>query len=114
MEQLRSPTAIDAARPGEELKATLRPYQEQGVNWLWLLSQLGLGACLADDMGLGKTIQVIALLLLIKRNQPDGGDSKPSLLVLPITIGKRGQIYFLGELFLAMSALSVGGLGSCQ
>ncbi len=86
LEQLRSPTAIAAARPGKELKATLRPYQEQGVNWLWLLSQLGLGACLADDMGLGKTIQVIALLLLIKRNQPDGSDPKPSLLVLPASL----------------------------
>jgi SNF2 family DNA or RNA helicase len=32
-----------------------------------LLSQLGLGACLADDMGLGKTIQVLALLLIHRR-----------------------------------------------
>ncbi len=84
LEQLRSPTA--AARPGDELKAILRPYQEQGVHWLWLLSQLGLGACLADDMGLGKTIQVIALLLLIKRHRPAGGEDKPSLLVLPASL----------------------------
>ncbi len=86
LEQLRSPAAVAAAQPGEELKATLRPYQEQGVSWLWLLSQLGLGACLADDMGLGKTIQVIALLLLIKRSRPDDGDPKPSLLVLPASL----------------------------
>ena len=43
--------------------AMLRPYQQAGVQWLHLLSGLGLGACLADDMGLGKTIQVLALLL---------------------------------------------------
>lgn len=83
--QLRSPEAIAAARPGRELKATLRPYQEQGVQWLWLLSRLGLGACLADDMGLGKTIQVIALLLLLKRHPPQG-DVLPSLLVLPASL----------------------------
>ena len=29
----------------------------------------GLGACLADDMGLGKTIQVLSLLLVLKREQ---------------------------------------------
>ncbi len=86
LEQLRSPASIDATRPGEELKASLRPYQEQGVNWLWLLSRLGLGACLADDMGLGKTIQVIALLLLIKRHQPADGNTQPSLLVLPASL----------------------------
>ncbi|MDR2344466.1 MAG: DEAD/DEAH box helicase [Planctomycetaceae bacterium] len=48
------------------LNAVLRPYQETGVRWLQLTSQLGLGACLADDMGLGKTIQVITLLLIFK------------------------------------------------
>jgi len=55
------------------LNATLRPYQEVGVQWLHLLTRLGLGACLADDMGLGKTIQVITLLLAIKvGNRPPG------------------------------------------
>ena len=53
-------TQIEHRRP--DLKATLRKYQEAGVNWLWFLSSLGLGACLADDMGLGKTIQVLGLL----------------------------------------------------
>ncbi len=86
LEQLRSPEALAAARPGKDLKAHLRPYQEQGVSWLWLLSQLGLGACLADDMGLGKTIQVIALLLLLKRHQPRKAVPKPSLLVLPASL----------------------------
>ncbi len=86
LDQLRSPDTIAAARPGTDLKASLRPYQAQGVSWLWLLSQLGLGACLADDMGLGKTIQVIALLLLLKRHPPRQGAPKPSLLVLPASL----------------------------
>jgi SNF2 family DNA or RNA helicase len=42
---------------------TLRPYQERGLGWLWFLSSLGLGACLADDMGLGKTAELLALLV---------------------------------------------------
>ena len=46
----------------------VRPYQQVGVRWLHLLSRLGLGACLADDMGLGKTIQVLALLLILRRD----------------------------------------------
>lgn len=44
------------------INATLRKYQEEGVNWLVKNYQLGLGSCLADDMGLGKTIQSIAYL----------------------------------------------------
>ncbi len=35
------------------LQATLRPYQQQGVEWLLYLRELGFGALLADDMGLG-------------------------------------------------------------
>ena len=50
----------------EILKATLRPYQSKGVNWLSRLNNLRIGAVLADDMGLGKTIQIISLLLLKK------------------------------------------------
>ncbi len=49
-----------------KLNANLRPYQIQGVAWLYRLNQMQLGGILADDMGLGKTIQVISLLLLKK------------------------------------------------
>lgn len=50
-----------AALPAD-LAATLRPYQQRGVNWLAFLRQAGLGALLADDMGLGKTLQAICVL----------------------------------------------------
>jgi non-specific serine/threonine protein kinase len=82
LEALRSPDQAKDINPGKALKATLRPYQQAGVNWLRLLSQLGLGACLADDMGLGKTMQVISLLLVMKKSDND----KPSLLVLPASL----------------------------
>ncbi len=82
LDELRAPTQLKAANPGKALKTTLRPYQQEGVNWLWLLSQLGLGACLADDMGLGKTMQVISLLLILKKKRCE----RPSLLVLPASL----------------------------
>jgi SNF2 family DNA or RNA helicase len=44
------------------VKATLRPYQQKGYEWMVLLSEAGAGTCLADDMGLGKTLQTICFL----------------------------------------------------
>ena len=86
LEQLRDPDGKleSDADPGDLLRATLRPYQQSGVRWLWFLNRLGLGGCLADDMGLGKTIQVIALLLLLKRESRK--DASPSLLVVPASL----------------------------
>ena len=93
LDGLRSPEGIELALPGRELKAELRHYQESGVRWLWLLSRLGLGACLADDMGLGKTIEVLALLLVEKRESTKGPGRRqaketiaPSILILPASL----------------------------
>ena len=52
----------ETIKPPSDLKASLRPYQEEGINWLAFLKKRELGALLADDMGLGKTIQSICLL----------------------------------------------------
>ena len=99
LEALRKPgiTATDEASPADRnpgLQARLRPYQEAGVDWLWLLQGLGLGACLADDMGLGKTIQVISVFLRLQRSAaPEPRDSRcrskadaPSLLIVPASL----------------------------
>jgi hypothetical protein len=85
LERLRRPETIDAFQPGQELRATLRHYQADGVRWLWFMMELGLGACLADDMGLGKTIQIIDLLLQRKRTAA-GKKRDPSLLVVPASL----------------------------
>ncbi|MEO9003323.1 MAG: SNF2-related protein [Ginsengibacter sp.] len=45
-----------------QLKASLRPYQHKGYEWLLLLLNVDAGACLADDMGLGKTLQAISVI----------------------------------------------------
>jgi superfamily II DNA or RNA helicase len=55
--------------PPQYLKAHLRPYQVEGVEWLLGHYKANLGACLADDMGLGKTLQTIAMLLYAKDNK---------------------------------------------
>ncbi|MEK8070900.1 DEAD/DEAH box helicase [Rhodococcoides navarretei] len=61
------------------VNATLRPYQQRGLDWLAFMSRLGLGAVLADDMGLGKTLQV--LTLLAHERSP-----MPTLLVAPMSV----------------------------
>ena len=81
---LRRPEGISRIDPGRFLQGTLRPYQQAGVQWLYLLTQLRLGACLADDMGLGKTIQVLSLLLVLKNEV--GEKRKPCLLVAPASL----------------------------
>ncbi len=81
---LRAPDGA-GVDPGPALHGVLRPYQQAGVQWLHLLSGLGLGACLADDMGLGKTIQVLALLLAQKRHNGKARH-QPSLLVAPASL----------------------------
>jgi non-specific serine/threonine protein kinase len=87
---LRSPDGLARIEPGPALQATLRPYQQAGVRWLYLLHRLGLGACLADDMGLGKTIQVLSLLLILKHESTVQRKATPtrapSLLVAPASL----------------------------
>ncbi|HUQ07081.1 MAG TPA: DEAD/DEAH box helicase [Kofleriaceae bacterium] len=77
---LRNPDGLATVNPGGALHATLRPYQQAGLQWLHLTTELGMGACLADDMGLGKTMQVIALLLVGARPR------RSSLLVAPASL----------------------------
>ena len=60
----------------------IRPYQYNGVEWLWKMSQMGLGCCLADDMGLGKTLQVLSFLELQKLNN----QIICSLLIVPASL----------------------------
>lgn len=64
-------------------RATLRTYQAQGVAWLDLLRESGLGGILADDMGLGKTVQILALIALEKAR---GHLANPALVVAPTSL----------------------------
>jgi len=64
------------------IKATLRPYQQKGYEWMIMLSQLGAGACLADDMGLGKTLQTICFLNYRKIKN----STKKHLIICPASL----------------------------
>jgi non-specific serine/threonine protein kinase len=87
LKALRSQEGLEAIDPGKALKGMLRPYQQVGMRWLYLLAKLGLGACLADDMGLGKTIQVLSLLLVLKKQSlKKQASGRPSLLVAPASL----------------------------
>ncbi|MEX2234126.1 MAG: DEAD/DEAH box helicase, partial [Cyclobacteriaceae bacterium] len=65
-----------------EIKASLRPYQLSGFNWLQTLDELGWGGCLADDMGLGKTLQTISFLQYLKDKYP----GSTQLVVCPTSL----------------------------
>ena len=67
--------------PGD-LKATLRDYQKDGLNWLNFLDEFNFGGCLADDMGLGKTLQIIAFIL----SQRKKTKANSNLVVVPTSL----------------------------
>ncbi|MEO6309529.1 MAG: SNF2-related protein, partial [Leifsonia sp.] len=59
---LRDLTEVAVTPLPAGVRATLRPYQAEGFNWLAFLWDHQLGGVLADDMGLGKTLQALALI----------------------------------------------------
>ena len=79
---LRQLSHIPEIEPPRNLQATLRTYQQQGLNWLYFLKENRMGGILADDMGLGKTLQALALL----QKEFEGGVRQASLVVLPTSL----------------------------
>jgi superfamily II DNA or RNA helicase len=89
LDDLESSGGIKPLAAPADFRATLRPYQEEGLGWLQFLRRHGLGGILADDMGLGKTVQTLAHLALEKQQ---GRLLKPSLIVAPVsTLGNWQQ-----------------------
>ncbi len=87
MQKLHDPGQLQHILTDGNFRARLRKYQQTGLNWLWFLHSLRLGACLADDMGLGKTVQVLALLNVLYASKERRKDRKPaSLLVIPASL----------------------------
>lgn len=79
--KLQKFTGIEEVTPPETLKTPLRPYQQEGLNWLQFLSNYQIGGILADDMGLGKTIQALAHLCIEKNKS-----QRPSLIIAPTSL----------------------------
>jgi superfamily II DNA or RNA helicase len=84
--KLRDIDEIKGIKKPRTLKATLRPYQEQGFQWLWFLHEIGAGGVLADDMGLGKTVQTICAMLAVKAADEKAGKTFKALIVAPTSV----------------------------
>ncbi|MCE2573012.1 DEAD/DEAH box helicase [Motilimonas eburnea] len=76
-------SGIQEIAPSANLKATLRSYQQEGLNWLNFLYEYGFGGILADDMGLGKTVQALAFL---QHRKDIGQLNKPALVICPTSL----------------------------
>ncbi|RAL00721.1 DNA-binding ATPase [Aspergillus ibericus CBS 121593] len=81
------------------IKAELRPYQQEGVNWLAFLNRYNLHGILCDDMGLGKTLQTICIVASdhhlradeFARTQAPEVRKLPSLIVCPPSLSGHWQ-----------------------
>lgn len=91
IQQMMDPTKIKSFELPVAIKATLRKYQQEGVNWLAFLNKYHLHGILCDDMGLGKTLQTICIVASDHHIRADkfaetGADEfrkLPSLVVCP-------------------------------
>jgi len=81
--ELESFEGIERLEQAKGLQATLRGYQQEGLNWLGFLERFGFGGILADDMGLGKTLQTLAFLQRLKE---EGNLTHPVLIVAPTSL----------------------------
>jgi non-specific serine/threonine protein kinase len=82
MNKMRDPSSIQTVVPSDGFQASLRHYQQSGLNWLEFMRSLGFGSLLADDMGLGKTVQILALLDKLREARPN----TKTLLVVPASL----------------------------
>jgi superfamily II DNA or RNA helicase len=87
-ERLRSFQKAKNVRVPDWFEATLRPYQQNGLNWLQFLRGVSLGGILADDMGLGKTVQTLAHIAVEKEK---GRLKGPALVVTPTSVASNWQ-----------------------
>lgn len=81
-QQMLQQEPVDDPIPLDKVRASLRRYQVEGVQWLNRLRKMHLNGILADDMGLGKTLQAIATLCHVKEHQPDAS----ALIICPTSL----------------------------
>ena len=69
--------------PPPAFTAALRPYQQEGLDWLQDLRASGMAGLLADDMGLGKTAQTLAHIAV---EHAAGRLDRAALVVVPTSL----------------------------
>ena len=82
LKKLRNPGRLRSVSLPDSFQGILRPYQQNGLDWLTQMNELSFGACLADDMGLGKTVQILAFLEVLRQRNP----AAKALLVVPASL----------------------------
>jgi superfamily II DNA or RNA helicase len=82
-ERVREFTGLARVPLPAAFQGELRPYQQEGLDFLAHTGALGLGAILADDMGLGKTVQALAWLAHLRETAKQAG---PALVVCPTSV----------------------------
>ncbi|CAF0894772.1 unnamed protein product [Didymodactylos carnosus] len=90
LEQLLDSSKVKSFQLPIKIQADLRPYQQDGVNWLMFLKRYNLNGVLCDDMGLGKTLMTICVIasdIAERRNQ--NIQVLPSLIVCPHTLTRH-------------------------
>lgn len=91
IQQMMDPSKVKPFDLPVSIKATLRKYQQEGVNWLAFLNKYHLHGILCDDMGLGKTLQTICIVASdhymrsenYKKTQSVEFRRLPSLIICP-------------------------------
>jgi SNF2 family DNA or RNA helicase len=83
LQRMHGQQSLPAVALPDSVRASLRPYQQQGVNWLQFLREYGLAGILADDMGLGKTLQT---LVHIQIEKDAGRLTHPALIIAPVSL----------------------------
>lgn len=87
MDQLMNVKNVEDYPMPLEIRAELRSYQRDGINWLAFLNRYKLHGILCDDMGLGKTLQTIAILASDHfRMIKETGSNPISLVICPPTL----------------------------
>lgn len=81
--KLNSFDGIKKFNVSKKLTATLREYQQSGLNWINFLHEFQFGGILADDMGLGKTLQTLSFL---QRQKELGLLTQPTLIIMPTSL----------------------------
>jgi len=97
--QMLDPKKIQPFEVPVTIKAELRSYQQEGVNWLAFLNRYHLHGILCDDMGLGKTLQTLCIVASdhhlraeeFAKTQASDSRRLASLIVCPPTLSGHWQ-----------------------
>ncbi|KAL2354412.1 ISWI chromatin-remodeling complex ATPase-like protein ISW2 [Cryomyces antarcticus] len=71
------------------VKATMKPYQVEGLSFLVYMHENGMSAILGDEMGLGKTLQTLSLFQYLeehRQSEPPSSEVRPYLVVCPLSV----------------------------